>query len=116
MSLLKLTWDIRSQFLLFKDYYLNDDILFEFLLENLEESIVYPSNLLREGNEEEQMEFFNDRLSSIQTLIKLILEKSNSLKEFKEELDKNTSFEFFTTINSKENFYRDLLSNFIENI
>jgi len=87
MSLFKLTWDIRSQFLMFKDYYLNEDTLFETVLYFVQDQIKYPLSIRVLGDEDERMEkqqeLFSGIIDSIMRVVVQSLEESETLTMFK---------------------------------
>ena len=87
MNIIKLTWDIRSQFLMFKDYYLNEDTLFETVLYFVQDQIKYPLSIRVLGDEDERMEkqqeLFSGIIDSIMRVVVQSLEESETLTMFK---------------------------------
>ncbi|MFA5398664.1 MAG: hypothetical protein WC346_21800 [Methanogenium sp.] len=83
----KLSWDLKTNFLYFKEYWSNEDVLHDFLVDNLQGDIDYPFyyGISEEEITEKQQEFFTDIVYSLMEIITRCLDNSRSYKDFKKE-------------------------------
>jgi hypothetical protein len=90
----KLSWDLKTNFLYFKEYWSNEDILYDFLVDNLQGLIQYPPtlnnfNLDDDDDEYEQtMEFFTNTVYDMMDIIKYCIDYTRSLSDFRNECKK----------------------------
>jgi len=88
----KLSWDLKTNFLYFKEYWSNEDILYTFLVNNLQSLMKYPSNLeidlYNDTSYEKQINFFQETIYDMMDIIKHTLDYSRSLSDFRDEFKK----------------------------
>jgi hypothetical protein len=118
----KLSWDLRTSFLGFKQFYENRDNLYSFLIDYLQGDIRYPRSLNPEDEDATssmQQEIFYQVADEFMNVISKSFKGVIELKEFKNALPQNLSEGIGTFLRGDVNrildhLYNNMLQNFIE--
>jgi LPS O-antigen subunit length determinant protein (WzzB/FepE family) len=118
----KLSWDLRTSFLAFKQFYENKDNLYSFLIDYLQGDMRYPKSLNPEDEDATtlmQQEIFYQVVDEFINAISESLKESIELREFKDKLPQNLPEGIGAFLRGDVNrildhLYNNMLQNFIE--